>query len=66
MYEVNARTVRDALLKRGWSLSEFARNANLHDKTCRNLLRGARVTIKTISIAANALGVDPDSLILHD
>ena len=64
MFEVNAKNVREALFKRGWSLSEFARNARLHDKTCRSLLRGARVTIKTVAVAAAALGVDPESLIL--
>lgn len=66
MYKVDGKLIRALMLKRSWGIADLSKATHLHTRTCRKLLDGDAVNLKTIATAALAFNVDGEELILKE
>ena len=64
MYEVDGRLIRAQMFNRAWNISNLVRATTLHERTCRKLIDGGKVTMKVIATVAKVFNVESESLIL--
>lgn len=65
MFKINTQLIRELLIARGLTLTEFAKIAQINGMTARRLVQdGASVTLKTISVVAKFFGVKGEDLIV--
>lgn len=63
----NGDLIKDELLQRHMTINDFARAAEISQKTARFVVKGGRATqLRTIGKVATALGIDPPSRVLLD
>lgn len=67
MFKVNAKLIRELIIRRGLSLREFAKQSGLNERTVGKLIHdGATASTKIIGALVRFFNVDGESLILKD